>query len=63
MEMCSGRLPVELSSSIKALAIDCPIRKKCLRWCINEERPIDLYYNRFSHECGSFIEMKGGVWE
>lgn len=55
--LCNGRLPVELSSSIKALAIDCPLKSNCFRYDKGADRPHELYFNRFSKKCGSFISM------
>ena len=53
---CNGRLPVELSSSIKALSIPCPLKDRCLFFSGQSRTVVDIYYNRFNKQCKTFKE-------
>jgi hypothetical protein len=48
-------IPVELSSSIKAVALYCPLRNSCGRVSSSAKKPANLYYNRFNKQCKSFL--------
>jgi hypothetical protein len=55
MDLCGGMIPIELSSSIQAVTIPCPIRDECQRFSKKVKLPVELYYNRFDKYCGSFV--------
>jgi hypothetical protein len=53
---CSGKLPIELSSSINAISIPCPWKDKCGLFSKKSKTVVDIYYNRFNKQCKTFKE-------